>query len=914
MPTDDILIRFKADTGQLKAEFDELQATLRKTAEQEKKSGDQSKVTSKEIAEAAKRRNTLLLAEINVLKQLEQQSKKAFTPGQIKEFNDRIAQSQKNISLLKGEQDKLSGGNNLLGQSFAKLGGLITAAFSVTQLLAFGQESIRAFQAQEKSIAQLRTALKNVAGEGNEAVNRLIAQSNRLQKEGIFGDEQIQQTQKALVQFGLSAKQTEILTQRIADFAATQNESIEQSTDTFLRGLEGQTRGLVTAGARFKDTGNIIGNFNAILQSTEKFAGGSAAALETTAGQAQNVANRIDDIKERIGENLQPAELLFAEFKLGLTEVAAAFIDFFKQIKDQGKVSASTITFDDVIKQRVNNAKAQFESLPEVALKNIQAANQALLDRPVDRSRDINVQSATRTRLKDEIAAINQIIEERKKQGEFEKELNKDFKSLSDEKLRAEIENLNNSTLANSAAVKDRVKLLEAELVKRKEIAEKQRDINKQALEQAAQINAQADADERERIVKKAEADIAQIKATGEAKATLEKAIRAKLATDLEKFDKELADKKKQQEEKNAKEDLQEILAAIDLETQKTIDAQQEKFNTIADLSKDAVEKNQKEIARITIEGEILKDKEILALTNLTVAERLAAEKKLLEDLAKLRANEVADFAKGEAEKLEAIEETIDQIGKSANAFNDLLNANNQATLQSLTESQEKQTESFDEQEEHLQDLLDSHKITQHEFDKRSKVLADNRAKNEKIADDKIKAVQLEQARRNKQLAIFEATLNLAKAISVALAAAPPPFNAVLAAISAALAGVQLAAVIATPIPAFKKGTKAKQGSGLARVGEEGEEIVFLPSQAKVLPAQKTRQYSDVLDSMFDGKLDAYIHKNYVLPALKLHPPSVNINLDYKKLAKANKQSDSISIDNWDVLLDRLDHNPRRTI
>lgn len=910
MPTDDILIRFKADTGQLKAEFDELQATLRKTAEQEKKSGDQSKVTSKEVAEAAKRRNTLLLAEINVLKQLEQQSKKAFTPGQIKEFNDRIAQSQKNISLLKGEQDKLSGGNNLLGQSFVKLGGLITAAFSVTQLIAFGQESIRAFQAQEKSIAQLRTALKNVAGEGNEAVNRLIAQSNRLQKEGIFGDEQIQQTQKALVQFGLSAKQTEILTQRIADFAATQNESIEQSTDTFLRGLEGQTRGLTVAGAKFKDTGTVIGNFNAILQSTEKFAGGSAAALETTAGQAQNVANRIDDIKERIGENLQPAELLFAEFKLGLTEVAAAFIDFFKQIKDQGKVSASTITFDDVIKQRVNNAKAQFESLPEVALKNIQAANQALLDRPVDRSRDINVQSATRTRLKDEIAAINQIIEERKKQGEFEKELNKDFKSLSDERLKAEIENLNNSTLANSAAVKDRVKLLEAELVKRKEIAEKQRDINKQALEQAAQINAQADADERERIVKKAEADIAQIKATGEAKATLEKAIRAKLATDLEKFDKELA-------EKTSKQNLQEILAAIDLETQRTIDAQQEKFNAIGNISKDAVEKNQKEIARITIEGEILKDKEILALTNLTTAERLAAEKKLLEDLAKLRANEVADFAKGEAEKLEAIENTIDQIGDSANAFNDLLNANSQDTLQSLIESQEKQTESFDEQEEHLQDLLDSHKITQHEFDKRSKVLADNRAKNEKIADDKIKAVQLEQARRNKQLAIFEATLNLAKAISVALAAAPPPFNAVLAAISAALAGVQLAAVIATPIPAFKKGTKAKQGSGLARVGEEGEEIVFLPDKAKVLHNKGARENAGLIDAMFDGTIDSYIHKHYTAPALKLQAPNVNINIppiDYKKLAKANKQSDSISIDNWDVLLDRLVHNPRRTI
>jgi hypothetical protein len=151
LATDDILIRFKADTGQLKAEFDEIQAGLRKVSQEEKKQGDQSKVTSKDIADAAKRRNALLKAEIDVLKQLEQQQKKAFTPKDIAEYNSKIQQSQKNISLLKGEGDKLAGSNSALGSSFAKLGGLIAAAFSVTQIIAFGNAAVQKFAEAENA-------------------------------------------------------------------------------------------------------------------------------------------------------------------------------------------------------------------------------------------------------------------------------------------------------------------------------------------------------------------------------------------------------------------------------------------------------------------------------------------------------------------------------------------------------------------------------------------------------------------------------------------------------------------------------------------------------------------------------------------------------------------------------------------
>ena len=78
----------------------------------------------------------------------------------------------------------------------------------------------------------------------------------------------------------------------------------------------------------------------------------------------------------------------------------------------------------------------------------------------------------------------------------------------------------------------------------------------------------------------------------------------------------------------------------------------------------------------------------------------------------------------------------------------------------------------------------------------------------------------------------------------------------------------QVAAVLAQPKP-YRKGSKDTGPEGhLARVGEEGEEIVYMPGGSKVLPARQTNKYGDVLDAMFDNKLDSYILNKYVTPAL----------------------------------------------
>lgn len=91
--------------------------------------------------------------------------------------------------------------------------------------------------------------------------------------------------------------------------------------------------------------------------------------------------------------------------------------------------------------------------------------------------------------------------------------------------------------------------------------------------------------------------------------------------------------------------------------------------------------------------------------------------------------------------------------------------------------------------------------------------------------DQKIKELKREQAIVNKGLAIFNATINTAEAVSKALTAAPPPFNFALAALSGAAGIAQIAAIAAQPIPALAEGGIVNSPT-LALIGEAGPEAV----------------------------------------------------------------------------------------
>jgi 3-hydroxy-3-methylglutaryl CoA synthase len=90
-----------------------------------------------------------------------------------------------------------------------------------------------------------------------------------------------------------------------------------------------------------------------------------------------------------------------------------------------------------------------------------------------------------------------------------------------------------------------------------------------------------------------------------------------------------------------------------------------------------------------------------------------------------------------------------------------------------------------------------------------------------------------------------------------------------LAALAGATGAAQLAIAVATPIPQFKKGTKGKKGAGVGLVGEEGAELVYMPSGTQVVPADRTKRYKDAVNAMIDGQFEQYVYKSMIAPALR---------------------------------------------
>jgi len=106
------------------------------------------------------------------------------------------------------------------------------------------------------------------------------------------------------------------------------------------------------------------------------------------------------------------------------------------------------------------------------------------------------------------------------------------------------------------------------------------------------------------------------------------------------------------------------------------------------------------------------------------------------------------------------------------------------------------------------------------------------KAKIEADYEKKANAIKTKQAQNDKKQALFNAIMNTAVQVTAKLA------NPILAAIIAALGAVQIATIMAQPIPKFAKGTMSAPGMGI--FGEAGRELMFLRSGETMLADKAT--------------------------------------------------------------------------
>ena len=223
-----------------------------------------------------------------------------------------------------------------LSKSMKKTGRALTTNLTLP-LVAFGAAGLKAFDEQQKAIAQVEAGLKSTANVAGFTSKELQKMASDLQKTSLFGDEDILKNATAqLLTFTNITGEQFAKTQELAlDLATRLDGDLKSSSIMLGKALNDPVANLSAlsrAGIQFSvdqkevinslvETGNLAEAQTIILEELEKQYGGSAeAARNAGLGPVQALGNTFSDLSEQIGARLLPVVQNFAEFLVNLME------------------------------------------------------------------------------------------------------------------------------------------------------------------------------------------------------------------------------------------------------------------------------------------------------------------------------------------------------------------------------------------------------------------------------------------------------------------------------------------------------------------------------------------------------------------------------------------------------------------
>lgn len=224
------------------------------------------------------------------------------------------------------------------------------------------------------------------------------------------------------------------------------------------------------------------------------------------------------------------------------------------------------------------------------------------------------------------------------------------------------------------------------------------------------------------------------------------------------------------------------------------------------------------------------------------IAEKLQKAK---EDLAKAEADaEINEMERVKKKEEDMEDERNERIQKSINiamdAFStiaDFASTMYQRDIEELENQQEANEEAYNAEVERADALAESGAISEEEAEARKRAAeVETSRKNEELEKKKVQ-LQQKQAKWDKAVQIAQTGIATARGIMEAWQLGPV-LGAVMAAVVAAMGAVQVATIAATPIPAYKEGTKnGGHIGGLAIVGDGGKrEVVVYGGKSWVTP------------------------------------------------------------------------------
>jgi hypothetical protein len=258
-------------------------------------------------------------------------------------------------SVNKFEKSTISSVNRM-NNSVNQLKGL----FATVAIGSFIKKSIDAYDEQEKAIASVRNGLELTGQASGQTLDKLLNDASKLQKETLFGDEQILNDVTAqFLTFGNisgdafdRAQQAALdLSSKIGTDLRSQTIQLGKALDNPVQGISALTRAGVTFTNQQKKqikqlvkSGKVYEAQNIILGEIEsKYGGAAKAAAEAGAGPLKQLQNRLGDITELIGESLLPIISFFANILSKVVTFIEKNNEAFKQFINILGIAASVI-------------------------------------------------------------------------------------------------------------------------------------------------------------------------------------------------------------------------------------------------------------------------------------------------------------------------------------------------------------------------------------------------------------------------------------------------------------------------------------------------------------------------------------------------------------------------------------------
>lgn len=196
--------------------------------------------------------------------------------------------------------------------------------------------------------------------------------------------------------------------------------------------------------------------------------------------------------------------------------------------------------------------------------------------------------------------------------------------------------------------------------------------------------------------------------------------------------------------------------------------------------------------------------------------------------------------AKSKEQRMKKAQQWLQIAADSLNSINDLVSTIYDAKIAKVEEEQEANTEAGEAEQERIAQMVEQNVITEEEGEARKRAAEDKTAKKNEELEKKKAKLKEKQAKFDKLNSIAQVGISTALAIMNMMESAPWPVNIAMAAVAGAMGAVQLATIIATPLPKYAKGTGYHKG-GPAIVGDGGvPEVITYGGNAWITPDEPT--------------------------------------------------------------------------